>query len=227
MVQDKIGLSHQVAGYYFYLITILTRLEEMRKNDVYFCSSYLSLTLFVSIFVFSLYVWRMSILNDPLYYDIIICSKIEEMFIHIHISLADLGGRARRTPPHRTQFFHFRIHFHQKVPTSEVHAPPNACTPPPTGNPGSATAYTHTIIMLNKTIRHYKISSVHAYIQKCHKSKQKVKGNCLGNMKKFLLCLVLERHNKSLGQWGINSLCLDLDIYKVSEFLAIRPCQTL
>ena len=36
-------------------------------------------------------------------------------------------------PPYRTQFFHFHIHFHQKVPTSEVHAPP-------TGNPGSAPA---------------------------------------------------------------------------------------
>ena len=32
--------------------------------------------------------------------------------------------------PYGTQFFHFHIHFHQKVPTSEVHAPPNRCTPP-------------------------------------------------------------------------------------------------
>ena len=48
---------------------------------------------------------------------------------------------AHAPPPHGTQFFCFRIHFHQKVPTSEVHAPPNGCTPPPTGNPGSATAY--------------------------------------------------------------------------------------
>ena len=39
-------------------------------------------------------------------------------------ALADLGGHARHTPPpHGTQFFHFHIHFHQKVPTSEVHAP--------------------------------------------------------------------------------------------------------
>ena len=27
-------------------------------------------------------------------------------------------------PPQRTQFFHFRIHFHQKVPASEVGAAP-------------------------------------------------------------------------------------------------------
>ena len=40
------------------------------------------------------------------------------------ITLADLGGRGRHMPPYGTQFFHFRIHFHQKVPTSEVHAPP-------------------------------------------------------------------------------------------------------
>ena len=40
-------------------------------------------------------------------------------------------GRARRTPPpYGTQFFRFCIHFHQKVPMSEVHAPPNGCTPP-------------------------------------------------------------------------------------------------
>ena len=31
--------------------------------------------------------------------------------------------------PHGTQFFHFCIHFHQKVPTSEVHTP-NGCMPP-------------------------------------------------------------------------------------------------
>ena len=42
-------------------------------------------------------------------------------------------------PPHGTQFFHFRIHFHQKVPMSEVHAPLTGARPPPTGNPGSAT----------------------------------------------------------------------------------------
>ena len=46
------------------------------------------------------------------------------------------GGRARRTPPppHGTQFFHFHIHFHRRVPMSEVHAPPplmGARPPPP------------------------------------------------------------------------------------------------
>ena len=33
-------------------------------------------------------------------------------------------------PPYGIQFFRFHIHFHQKVPTSEVHAPRNGCTPP-------------------------------------------------------------------------------------------------
>ena len=47
-------------------------------------------------------------------------------------------GRAGRTPPYRTQFFRFHIHFCQKVPVSEVHAPPMGPRSP-TGNPGSAT----------------------------------------------------------------------------------------
>ena len=55
-----------------------------------------------------------------------------------HNPLVDLGGFARCTPPYRTQFFCFCIHFHWKAPTSEVHAPlTDVC--PPTGNPGSAT----------------------------------------------------------------------------------------
>ena len=58
----------------------------------------------------------------------------------LYYPLADLGGCVPGArPPHGTQFFLFHIHFHQKVPTSEVHAPLNGCTPPPTGNPGSAT----------------------------------------------------------------------------------------
>ena len=39
-------------------------------------------------------------------------------------------GRARCTSPYGTQFFHFRIHFHQKVPISEVHTPPMGARPP-------------------------------------------------------------------------------------------------
>ena len=31
---------------------------------------------------------------------------------------------AHAPPPFRTQFFHFRIHIHQKAPASEVEAPP-------------------------------------------------------------------------------------------------------
>ena len=41
-------------------------------------------------------------------------------------SLADLGGGCAPG----TQFFHFRIHFHRKVPTSEVHAPLTGARPP-------------------------------------------------------------------------------------------------
>ena len=50
------------------------------------------------------------------------------------ISLADLGGVPGVRPPYGTKFFRFRIHFCQKGPM-----PPNGSTPPPTGNPGSAT----------------------------------------------------------------------------------------
>ena len=32
-------------------------------------------------------------------------------------------SRGRAPPPNGTQFFHFRIHFHQKAPASEVDAP--------------------------------------------------------------------------------------------------------
>ena len=35
------------------------------------------------------------------------------------------GGACRvHATPYGTQFFHFRIHFHRKVPASEVHTPP-------------------------------------------------------------------------------------------------------
>ena len=54
-------------------------------------------------------------------------------------ALADLGGVPGARPTYGTQFFRFRMHFCQKAPTSEVHSPPNGSTPPPTGNPGSAT----------------------------------------------------------------------------------------
>ena len=42
------------------------------------------------------------------------------------------GGRChqRPPPPNRIQFFHFCTHFCQKVPTSEVGAPPTARRPP-------------------------------------------------------------------------------------------------
>ena len=52
------------------------------------------------------------------------------------LALADLVGSVPGArpppppPPHGTQFFHFRIHFHRKVPTSEVHAPLMGARPP-------------------------------------------------------------------------------------------------
>ena len=55
------------------------------------------------------------------------------------LALADLGGTCwAHATPYGTQFFHFRILFHQKVPVSEVHAPLMGAHPP-TRNPGSAT----------------------------------------------------------------------------------------
>ena len=63
------------------------------------------------------------------------------------ISLADLGGACRvHATPYGTQFFCFRIHFHQKVPMLEDHTPLTAARPP-AGNPGSATGYGYKIQM--------------------------------------------------------------------------------
>ena len=47
----------------------------------------------------------------------------------LYKALVDLGG-VPGTPPYRTQFFHFCIHFQWKAPVLEVHAPPNKFTPP-------------------------------------------------------------------------------------------------
>ena len=69
------------------------------------------------------------------------------------------GGACRaHALTYGTQFFHFHIHFHQKEPASEVY-PSNGCTPPPTGNPGSAAADVRFHNMANKQhlpiINHY------------------------------------------------------------------------
>ena len=50
--------------------------------------------------------------------------------MYTQVSLADLGGACQVHAPYGTQFFHFCIHFHQKVPTSEVHAPLTGACPP-------------------------------------------------------------------------------------------------
>ena len=49
------------------------------------------------------------------------------------------GGAAGARPPNRIQFFRFRICFRQKAPALVVGAP-NGSAPPPTENPGCATA---------------------------------------------------------------------------------------
>ena len=61
--------------------------------------------------------------------------------------LADLGGGGvpGSRHPYGTQFFCFRIHFHQKAPASEVHTPLTGARPPPTGNPGSTTAFSNQV----------------------------------------------------------------------------------
>ena len=57
--------------------------------------------------------------------------KFAEALGQIPGALVDLGGACQaHANPYGTQFFHFHIHFHQKVPASEVHTPPNGCTPP-------------------------------------------------------------------------------------------------
>ena len=61
------------------------------------------------------------------------------VLVSIIYSLADLGGRTRRTPPpYRAKFFRFDIQNFQNVTVSGVHAPLRG-PHPPTGNPGSAT----------------------------------------------------------------------------------------
>ena len=54
------------------------------------------------------------------------------LLFSIQLSLADLGGGACRAhaTPYGTQFIHFHIHFHQKAPMSEVHAPLTGARPP-------------------------------------------------------------------------------------------------
>ena len=45
-------------------------------------------------------------------------------------ALADPGGHRQHMPPNRINFFHFRIHFCQKVYASEVGTPPWVGAPP-------------------------------------------------------------------------------------------------
>ena len=61
--------------------------------------------------------------------------KAGGLFAHLHFSpsikiynlaLVDSGGALpAHPPPNGIQFFHFCIHFHQKVPASKVGTPPN------------------------------------------------------------------------------------------------------
>ena len=52
-------------------------------------------------------------------------------FLIFFTPLADLGGRAGHTPPPIGPNSCFRMHFHRKVPTSEVHAPLREILDPP------------------------------------------------------------------------------------------------
>ena len=58
------------------------------------------------------------------------------------IRLTCIGGSRGGVPgtrhPYETQSFNFHIHFHQKAPALEIHAPQRVYAPS-TGNPGSAT----------------------------------------------------------------------------------------
>ena len=68
----------------------------------------------------------------------------------LYLSLADPGGRRGARPPNRINFFRFHICFRQKVYVLEVGAPPpQRVGAPPTGNPGSATAFDVYCLYLN------------------------------------------------------------------------------
>ena len=57
------------------------------------------------------------------------------------LPLADLGGAPGARPPYGSRFFHFDMQNFRNVAASGVHGPRTRSTPPPTGNPGSATDY--------------------------------------------------------------------------------------
>ena len=64
-------------------------------------------------------------------------------FLHtFSLKSTSVGGPCPPLPC-RTKFFHFCTHFQQKVPRVRGPHPPNGSTPPPTGNPGSATVLYH------------------------------------------------------------------------------------
>ena len=86
---------------------------------------------------------------DPSVY--VICGKLQHGTVSVACdkTLFVYIGGSKGAPPacapppsNGTKFFRFHIHFHQKVPTSEV-------TPPPTGNPGSATGVSEILIKLS------------------------------------------------------------------------------
>ena len=83
----------------------------------------------------------------------------------LHTLYGCIGGSrgcARCKPPRmgpNSFILKFCIHFHQKAPALEVHAPPNECTPPPpTGNPGSATGLNITLIGVEGYVKGYELT---------------------------------------------------------------------
>ena len=55
---------------------------------------------------------------------------IVDQLLSVYIGGSGGGACQAHSTPYGTQFFRFRIHFHQKVPASEVHTPPNGCMSP-------------------------------------------------------------------------------------------------
>ena len=92
-------------------VDILLKHTHLSTYDTYTCTFFTPFVLFSHLYCSSVF-HTFCIVFTPL---------LPKHFSHL--SLAELGGHARHTPPYGTQFFHFCIYFHQKAPASEVHAP--------------------------------------------------------------------------------------------------------
>ena len=77
------------------------------------------------------------------FFFIFMIARAHQLFtiiFHRSGTCAELTSTPQAHAPHGIQFFHFRTCFRQKLPVSEVSAPPpQQLSAHPTGNPGSAT----------------------------------------------------------------------------------------